>query len=57
MSTIRIGRLTAALLLIAVLALGAVALSACGSGDEDRRLELAVRRGRRPHHCHRRLRR
>ncbi len=34
MSTIRIGRLTAALLLIAVLALGAVALSACGSGDD-----------------------
>jgi iron complex transport system substrate-binding protein len=34
MSPIRIGRLTAALLLIAVLALGAVALSACGSGDD-----------------------
>jgi len=34
MSTIRIGRLTAALLLIAVLALGVVALSACGSGDD-----------------------
>ncbi len=35
MSTIRIGRLTAALLLIAVLAVGVVALSACGSGSED----------------------
>ena len=34
MSTIRIGRLTAALLLIAILALGVVALSACGSGDD-----------------------
>ncbi len=32
MSIIRIGRLTPALLLIAVLALGGVALSACGSG-------------------------
>ena len=35
MSTTRIGRLTAALLLIAVLALGVVALSACGSGDDE----------------------
>ena len=35
MSTIRIGRLAAALLLIAVLAAGVVALSACGSGSED----------------------
>jgi iron complex transport system substrate-binding protein len=35
MSTIRIGRLTAALLLTAVLAAGVVALSACGSGSED----------------------
>jgi iron complex transport system substrate-binding protein len=34
MSTTRIGRLTAALLLIAVLAVGVVALSACGSGDD-----------------------
>ena len=34
MSTIRIGRLTAALLLIAILAAGVVALSACGSGDD-----------------------
>jgi iron complex transport system substrate-binding protein len=35
MSTIRIGRLTAALLLIAILAVGVVALSACGSGSDD----------------------
>jgi len=35
MTTIRIGRLSAALLLIAVLALGLVALSACGSGDDE----------------------
>lgn len=34
MTTIRFGRLTAALLLVAVLALGAAALSACGSGDD-----------------------
>jgi iron complex transport system substrate-binding protein len=34
MTTIRLGRLTAALLLIAVLTLGALALSACGSGDD-----------------------
>jgi len=34
MSRTRTGRLTAALLLTAVLALGAVALSACGSGDD-----------------------
>jgi iron complex transport system substrate-binding protein len=34
MSRTRIGRLTAALLLTAVLTLGAVALSACGSGDD-----------------------
>jgi iron complex transport system substrate-binding protein len=34
MNTTRFGRLTAALLLIAVLALGVVALSACGSGDD-----------------------
>ena len=33
MSTTRFGRLTAALLLIAMLALGVVALSACGSSD------------------------
>jgi iron complex transport system substrate-binding protein len=35
MTTTRIGRLTAALLLIAVLATGLVALSACGSGSES----------------------
>ncbi len=35
MTTTRIGRLTAALLLIAALAVGAVALSACGSGTDD----------------------
>jgi len=35
MSTIRIGRLAAVLLLIAVLTVGVVALSACGSGDEE----------------------
>jgi cobalamin transport system substrate-binding protein len=34
MSTSRIGRLTTALLLVAVLALGLVALTACGSSDE-----------------------
>ena len=34
MTTTRIGRLTAALLLVAVLALGVVALGACGSGDD-----------------------
>jgi iron complex transport system substrate-binding protein len=34
MSTTRIGRLTAALLLTAVLAVGVVVLSACGSGDD-----------------------
>jgi iron complex transport system substrate-binding protein len=34
MSTTRFGRLTAALLLIAVLTLGVVALSACGSSDD-----------------------
>ena len=33
MSTTRIGRLTAALLLIAALAVAVVALSACGSGS------------------------
>lgn len=35
MTTTRIGRLAAALLLIAVLAFGLVALSACGSGDDE----------------------
>ena len=35
MSTTRFGRLTAALLLIAVLALGVVALSACGSDSDE----------------------
>ncbi len=35
MSTTRFGRLTAALLLVAVLALGVVALSACGSSSEE----------------------
>ena len=35
MTTTRIGRLTAALLLIAVLALGLAVLSACGSGDDE----------------------
>ena len=35
MTTTRIGRLTAALLLIAVLAVGVVALSACGSGSDS----------------------
>lgn len=35
MTTSRIGRLTAALLLIAALAVGVVALSACGSGSGD----------------------
>jgi iron complex transport system substrate-binding protein len=35
MTTTRIGRLTAALLLITVLALGLAALSACGSGDDE----------------------
>ena len=34
MSTTRSGRLTAALLLVAILALGVVALSACGSSDD-----------------------
>ena len=34
MPTTRIGRLTAALLLVAVLAIGVVALSACGSGSD-----------------------
>ncbi len=34
MTTTRIGRLTAALLLMAVLALGVIALSACGSSDD-----------------------
>ena len=34
MTTIRFGRLAAALLLMAVLTAGAVALSACGSGDD-----------------------
>ncbi len=34
MTTIRFGRLAAALLLISVLALGTIALSACGSGDD-----------------------
>ncbi len=34
MTTTRFGRLTAALLLVAVLALGVVALSACGSSDD-----------------------
>ncbi len=35
MSTSRFGRLTAALLLVAVLALGVVALAACGSSSDD----------------------
>jgi iron complex transport system substrate-binding protein len=35
MLTIRFGRLTAALLLVAVLALGVLALSACGSSSDD----------------------
>ena len=35
MTTTRFGRLTAALLLIAVLALGVVALTACGSDDDE----------------------